>query len=309
MSARCRRSPRVGPIGPDLDWHDLRDLEHDVDRSSITSQILVRDDTGRMRWFGTADGPAAFAEIGGVEGDAIEAVAEAQLDRLNEAATSVTFTPPADPADGIYHAYRPLDVIGVPNQALDGHDDHQVRQITMRVDDLSRAQPSVTVASRRRLLQERQEVAARRQTPGVKSDAVALASPLLPQEVVLERFTQTWSWSGARRMRPASWRPGSGSSRLARVASTIKLSANEVKDTSDPTAIATTVTMHSMGVPFGLGLGVVALGTTDEMVEEDLIYLVQPGEIIQPVITSGGTHVMGRSRSPARTCPSEGVHA
>ena len=100
---------RVGPIGPDLDWHDLRDLEHDVDRSSITSQILVRDDTGRMRWFGTADGPAAFAEIGGVEGDAIEAVAEAQLDRLNEAATSVTFTPPADPADGIYHAYRPLD--------------------------------------------------------------------------------------------------------------------------------------------------------------------------------------------------------
>ena len=70
-----------------------------------------------------------------------------------------------------------------------------------------------------------------------------------------------------------------------------------------PTAIATTVTMHSMGVPFGLGLGVVTLGTTDEMVEEDLIYLVQPGEIIQPVITSGGTHVMGRSRSPARTCP------
>ena len=66
--------------------------------------------------------------------------------------------------------------------------------------------------------------------------------------------------------------------------------------------------MHSMGVPFGLGLGVVTLGTTDEMVEEDLIYLVQPGEIIQPVITSGGTHVMGRSRSPARTRPSEGVH-
>lgn len=289
-------APGSAPIGPDLDWHDLRDLEHDVDRSSITSQILVRDDTGRMRWFGTADGPAAFAEIGGVEGDAIEAVAEAQLDRLNEAATSVTFTHlPADPADGIYHAYRPLDVIGVPNQALDGHDDHQVRQITMRVDDLGRAQPSVTVASRRRLLQERQEVAARRQTPGVKSDAVAPASPLQPQEVVLERFTQTWSWSG--RAADASGLMATGQrfepTRPCRIHH-IKLSANEVKDTSDPTAIATTVTMHSMGVPFGLGLGVVTLGTTDEMVEEDLIYLVQPGEIIQPVITSGGTHVMGK---------------
>ena len=101
MSARCRRSPGVGPIGPDLDWHDLRDLEHDVDRSSITSQILVRDDTGRMRWFRDRRRTSRVRRDQ-VESKAapIEAVAEAQLDRLNRAATSVTFTPPADPADG-----------------------------------------------------------------------------------------------------------------------------------------------------------------------------------------------------------------
>lgn len=286
-----------GSVRASLSQSVCREITHDVDHSGIVDRLLTLDDQGRFRWFGDDEGPAAFVELGGIDSDAaLEAVAGAKLDIMDEPSTSVSLVHlPATVTLGPYgdDGYEVGDIVPVISESGVGYDNLRVVRIDLRMNQRSgRLEWVPTFASTRRQLQDRLEIAARRQTPGVKGESIAPVTPLQPPAGVVELWGQKWTWSGKASELAEGTDPVNGP--IDEIRRPLRIQFLSVIATEDGDgATSTRVRILSDGTVLPLGLGDVSITSTEVFAQEDLIYLAQPGELVQAQLEDRGDHVTG----------------